>query len=90
MIVAEANSGSLVPISRSLAYIQSLNRSSMVRQDLIEFPQLSHHAFQHSLDRDAGNILKGIDKFKAIIGTINAYFEHAQHYYNSSSCVRVS
>ena len=62
----------------------------MLREDLIEFPQLSHYAFQHSLDRDAGNILKGIDKFKSIIGTINSYFEHAQHYYNSSSCVRVS
>jgi len=62
----------------------------MLREDLIEFPQLSHHAFQHSLDRDAGNILKGIDKFKPVIGSINAYFEHAQHYYNSSSCVRVS
>ena len=62
----------------------------MLREDIIEFPSLSHHAFQHSLDRDAGGILKGIDKFKPIIATINAYFEHAQHYYNSSSCVRVS
>jgi Zn-dependent protease with chaperone function len=62
----------------------------MLREDLIEFPGLSHQAFQHSLDRDAGSILKGIDKFKSIIGTINSYFEHAQHYYNSSSCVRVS
>lgn len=62
----------------------------MLREELIEFPQLSHQTFQHSLDRDAGSILKGIDKFKSIIGTINAYFEHAQHYHNSSSCVRVS
>lgn len=62
----------------------------MLSEDLIEFPQLSHHAFQHSLDRDAGNILKGVDRFKSIIGTINTYFEHAQHYYNSSSCARVS
>lgn len=77
-------------LSCSLAYSQALNLPSMLREDLIEFPQLSHHAFQHSLDRDAGSILKGIDKFRSIIGTINAYFEHAQHYYNSSSCVRVS
>lgn len=62
----------------------------MLREDIIEFPELSHQAFQHSLDRDAGSILKGIDKFKSIIGTINSYFEHAQHYYNSSSCARVS
>lgn len=62
----------------------------MLREDIVTFPEISHQEFQHSLDRDAGNILKGIDKFKSIIGTINSYFEHAQHYYNSSSCARVS
>ena len=61
----------------------------MLRDDLVSFPELSHQEFQHSLDRDATGILKGIDKFKSIIGTLNAYVEHAQHYYNSSSCVRV-
>lgn len=61
----------------------------MLRDDLVSFPELSHQAFQHSLDRDATGLLKGIDKFKSIIGTLNSYVEHAQHYYNSSSCVRV-
>ncbi|MBC8154188.1 MAG: M48 family metallopeptidase [Bacteroidetes bacterium] len=62
----------------------------MLREDLVTFPELSHQEFQHSLDREATGILKGIDKFKSIIGTLNGYFEHAQHYYNSSSCARVS
>ena len=61
----------------------------MLREDLVSFPELSHQAFQHSLDRDATGLLRGIDKFKSIIGTLNSYVEHAQHYYNSSSCVRV-
>jgi Zn-dependent protease with chaperone function len=62
----------------------------MLREDIVYFPGLAHQEFQHSLDRDATGILKGIDKFKSIIGTLNSYVEHAQHYYNSSSCVRVS
>ena len=62
----------------------------MLREDLVSFPDLSHQEFQHSLDRDATGLLKGIDKFKSIIGTLNSYVEHAQHYYNSSSCARVS
>lgn len=62
----------------------------MLRSDLIAFPELSHQAFQHSLDRDATGILKGVDKFRSIIGTLNSYVEHAQHYYNSSSCAKVS
>lgn len=62
----------------------------MLREDIVTFPELSHLEFQHTLDRDATGILKGIDKFKSIIGTLNGYFEHAQHYYNSSSCARVS
>lgn len=62
----------------------------MLREDLVTFPDLSHQEFQHTLDKEATGILKGIDKFKSIIGTLNGYFEHAQHYYNSSSCARVS
>ncbi|GAB3509772.1 M48 family metallopeptidase [Spirosoma knui] len=62
----------------------------MLREDIVSFPELAHQEFQHSLDRDATGILKGIDKFKSIIGTLNSYVEHAQHYHNSSSCVRVS
>ncbi len=62
----------------------------MLREDLVTFPELSPQEFQHSLDRDAGSILKNIDKFRSIIGTINSYYEPAQHYYNSSSCLQIS
>ncbi len=61
----------------------------MLREDLIFFPELSHQEFQHTLDREATGLLKGIDKFRSIISTLNSYVEHSQHYYHSSSCVRV-
>lgn len=61
----------------------------MLREDLITFPELSHQEFQHSLDREATGLLKGIDKFRSVISTLNSYVEHSQHYYHSSSCVRV-
>ncbi len=62
----------------------------MLRDDLVQFPELSAQAFQHPLDRDATGLLKGIDKFRSIIGTLNSYVEHSMHYYNSSSCIQVS
>lgn len=62
----------------------------MLREDLQVFPDLAAAEFQHPLDRDATGLLKSIDKFRSIIGTLNGYVEHSMHYYNSSSCIRVS
>lgn len=62
----------------------------MLRDDLQTFPELAASEFQHPLDRDATGLLKGIDKFRSIIGTLNSYVEHSMHYYNSSSCIKVS
>ncbi|CCH01155.1 peptidase M48, Ste24p [Fibrella aestuarina BUZ 2] len=62
----------------------------MLRENLLSFPDLAATEFQHPLDRDATGLLKGIDKFRSIIGTLNAYVEHSMHYYNSSSCIQVS
>ncbi|RYF47786.1 MAG: M48 family peptidase, partial [Cytophagaceae bacterium] len=62
----------------------------MLRDDLVALPELAASEFQHPLDRDATGLLKGIDKFRSIIGTLNSYVEHSMHYYNSSSCIQVS
>ena len=62
----------------------------MLRDDLKMFPDLAAIEFQHPLDRDATGLLKGIDKFRSTISTLNSYVEHSMHYYNSSSCIKVS
>jgi Zn-dependent protease with chaperone function len=62
----------------------------MLKDNLQSFPELAAIEFQHPLDRDATGLLKGIDKFRSVIGTLNSYVEHSMHYYNSSSCIQVS